>query len=120
MWDGARYHLAYVAPNGTDSDIVLRTVSTSGALGAPTVVAGGVTYANRSPSLAYDGAHLLLAYLDASGSGQLEVRDPSDESMIESDPIAGAKLRVDANPETGEGALLYVRGGTTYLRDLSF
>jgi hypothetical protein len=116
VFDGSQYHLAYVDRNGSRYDVVLRTVSSTGTLGARTVVHSSMDSSTRSPSLAFDGANLLLAWEGASsGSSHLEVRDPSDHTILESYDVAGSQPRVDVNATTGEGVLLHTRGGATYV-----
>lgn len=117
VFDGTRYHLLYVFLEGSTYGVALRSVSSTGVLGARTVIDPDVGSA-RSPSLAFDGRHLLLAYEDGSGTSRFEVRDTS-HTLVDSRAIDGVRPRVDASAETGEGALIYTRGGVTYLRALS-
>jgi hypothetical protein len=120
VFDGTQYHLAYIDRNGTHWDVVLRTISSSGTLGTRTVVLSSMDSANRSPSLAFDGANLLLAYEEGtSGVSHLEVRRPVDHALLESYDLSGSQPRVDILPSTAEGVVLYTRSGSTYVRSIT-
>lgn len=119
VWDGTRYHLLYHQRDGANRNLVLRAVESDGSLSARTVVMSGANF-STVPALAIDDRHLLLAFEPPStGVIEVEVRRVDDHSLVERYEVEGSAPRISVDAQTGDGVLLYLRGGNTWIRSLA-
>lgn len=118
-WDGALYHLAYIRQSGADYDVVIRSISPTGTMGTPTVLAADVTNDRwQTPTLETDGRFLFVTYVEADGTGVLDVLDPSDHSSLERLELGSVWApRVTIAPSGGNGVVLYTTASAgTWIR----
>ena len=108
-WDGAVYHLAYIRQTGADYDVVVRSISPTGTVGTPTVLAADVTNDRwQTPTLETDGRFLFATHIEADGTAVLDVLDPSDHRSVERLELGAVWApRVTVAPSGGNGVVLY-------------
>ena len=123
VFDGERYHLAYVRVDGARRDLVLRAIEPDGTLGERTVLAADTPSTWTEPSLAFDGRELLVTWAGGAGAdeGVLEARATLDHSLVERVELGRVMSpRVAADAGRGDALLIYTRDDApgTYLRQL--
>ncbi len=117
-FDGSRYYVLFVDANTTRDAIALRSITSSGVGGLRTDVSLDTDARPTDASLAFDGTNLLVAY-QQSGRTTVQVRNPADHALLESHTVDGLTPRLSFDASSGRGAILYVRGGITYMKSLT-